>query len=1611
MCICSPSPQTTCGAYELLFSETNKGQQITSASSLRNTQWDTWTCTLGWPVQGIWPKGADGTDVNSVCRSMSEEVIATTDDFGQVKLFSYPCVEANAMSVEYRGHSSHVTTCRFTHDDKHLITTGGMDKCVFQWKHEVDGDDDASDAESDPEDDSYSEEKKADVEDEESPSSSSAPVEFEERGGGDEFMAVKPWLGAIVPPSGPPKDTLDTQNSELNDHLRTFSMAHNAIPRTGKVDNHDKLVTIISDVKKGVDKVRRGIEKESSAPEDSRLELEWIHGYTSSGDSRGNIRYTSSGDLVYHAAAVGVTLSEANGVARQKFMHGHDDDVTALAIHPEGAIVATGQIGKKPKIVVWDTASQKKVQTIEGFHTRGISRLAFSSDGSTLISIGSDTEHSIALYDWANNKLKSSAKGDKSKLLDVCFAPNSNSDFATVGVKHVKFWTAQGRNLSGKKGILGKVGKLQAFPCCAYVNQTFVMGTAGGELYVFADRNLKRTVTGHAKGVTTFFVTPDAQLVSGGKDGKVKLFDQNFNPTREFDMNDKLAGISWKTSIRSACTNAGNSKLVIGTEGSEIFELDISDGKADVLHGKDALVAGHYKDELWGVAENPTTREFATVGDDGLLRVWDLTTKRLRGPPEGISSKATNTVDLGGMARAVCYSPDGKLIAVGFGGSVGRGRQKNDGEFAIYNANDLQQIHKAKDSKEWIQDLKFSPDGNTLAVGSHDNNVYFYDKKKSWKLRSKFNKHSSFITHLDFSADSQFLRTNCGAYEMLFSDVFTGNQIKSASSLRNTEWDSWSCILGWPVQGIWSGSQNGSDINACVRSNAGQVLVTGGDDGLVKMYQYPCVNKKAGCEDYEGHSSHVTNVRWSLYDEYCLTVGGGDRCIFQWKHEVEEVEGAGQGKFRRMSTTTAGLVSELEAEEEDVVEAADEMAFEARGGGDEFMAVKPYLGAIKAPKGEHSGNPLAPKATIEVSWVHGYNGLDVRYGADGGVCYSAAGLGVSLKRESGGTDGGAQKVCQGHDDDVQSFCVSGDRGIMATGQMGKVPCIKIWDTESCLLLATLNSNELKRGVTNVAFSKTGDKLVAVGNDDDHTHVVFEDKGGRWSSVVEGASGKGDKAKVLWTEWDGDETIVSGGVKFLKFFSVEGKTLKSKKGVFGKEGKIQPLPCGCIYTKEDKVRLVTGTADGYLYLWEDRVCVRSVKCEGEGVEWNDKVKGVFSCKYVEYGEAAPGEEEKGGRVVCGDKAGNVFVFDEDLVCLKAFGLGSGVRGVGSDGCVKSVDMVSGKILAGLKNGTIVEISAKGGEELGVVCRGHGDGEVWGLGVNYFQGSEDLYATSGDDMTVRVWSGEGKKMLCMCKLGYASRCLEWKDARTLGVGLGDGRKNKGKKGKEGGFAILRLEEEGGEWKLVKVAEEVGKKAGGVGDWVSDIKFSRKGDLMALGSHDNHIYVYSVGEKGGGGGVTVKLKGKMAGHSSYITHLDFDAAGKFLQSNCGAYELLFWSMKDCKQVKSASSLKDVAWLTFTCVLGWPMQEIWPAGGDGTDVNSSCVGAAKKFVITGDDFGKVNVFNYPVIVKGSACLEGVGHSSHVTNVRFKGREEKEVVSTGGGDRCVIVWSLKDSE
>lgn len=118
--------------------------------------------------------------------------------------------------------------------------------------------------------------------------------------------------------------------------------------------------------------------------------------------------------------------------------------------------------------------------------------------------------------------------------------------------------------------------------------------------------------------------------------------------------------------------------------------------------------------------------------------------------------------------------------------------------------------------------MKFSPDGKWLCVGSHDNFFYLFDLSVGTAAMKgvKHGKSSSFISHLDWSADSTYIRTVDGSYELLFYNVATGQQdTRGASNTKDIAWASQSCILGWGVQGIFQPGQSGDDVNTCSFTN------------------------------------------------------------------------------------------------------------------------------------------------------------------------------------------------------------------------------------------------------------------------------------------------------------------------------------------------------------------------------------------------------------------------------------------------------------------------------------------------------------------------------------------------------------------------------------------------------------------------------------------------------------------------------------------------------------------------------------------------------------------------------------------------------------------------
>ena len=149
-----------------------------------------------------------------------------------------------------------------------------------------------------------------------------------------------------------------------------------------------------------------------------------------------------------------------------------------------------------------------------------------------------------------------------------------------------------------------------------------------------------------------------------------------------------------------------------------------------------------------------------------------------------------------------------------------------------------EKLDERTDAKQWVSDVKFSTDGHTLVVGAHDCKIYIYnvvrtDAGAKLSVRCTFTKHNSVINHLDLSLDGHFMQSNCSAYELLFCDTSNGKQITMSSELKDVKWDTWTCTLGWPVQGIWASGMDGSDINGVARSHSGHLVATGDDFGLV----------------------------------------------------------------------------------------------------------------------------------------------------------------------------------------------------------------------------------------------------------------------------------------------------------------------------------------------------------------------------------------------------------------------------------------------------------------------------------------------------------------------------------------------------------------------------------------------------------------------------------------------------------------------------------------------------------------------------------------------------------------------------------------------------------
>lgn len=259
--------------------------------------------------------------------------------------------------------------------------------------------------------------------------------------------------------------------------------------------------------------------------------------------------------------------------------------------------------------------------------------------------------------------------------------------------------------------------------CCCFDEEGFCY-TAGTNGYIQVwDQNsqLERTIKAHA-GEVGAVTAEQGKLISGGKDNKIVVYNMS---NGDYTL-DKV--IDFESSFPKAI-DFFNGRILCGLRNGTILEVNLESEE------KKTLLASHHEGEAWGVHLINETKQMLTIGDDNKVMLFDYENKRFirkgtigKKAIDRVRAKQSTASTLSAyppnqQGRAVSHNPYNDHVAI----------SNNMGKVTIRPIDDLdKKLFTLKDAQEWCEVIRYSPNGDLLATGSHDNIIYVYDVKKDY---------------------------------------------------------------------------------------------------------------------------------------------------------------------------------------------------------------------------------------------------------------------------------------------------------------------------------------------------------------------------------------------------------------------------------------------------------------------------------------------------------------------------------------------------------------------------------------------------------------------------------------------------------------------------------------------------------------------------------------------------------------------------------------------------------------------------------------------------------------------------------------------------------------
>ncbi|XP_056136511.1 cilia- and flagella-associated protein 52 [Lampris incognitus] len=610
----------------------------------------------------------------------------------------------------------------------------------------------------------------------------------------------------------------------------------------------------------------------SEAQDIPQLQLEAVIGFN--GQVFGGLKLHPDREHMIYPLGSTVILKRIKD-GKQEFLHGHTNNVSCVAVSRSGYYVASGQVtfmGFKADIIMWDYAKRAIYARLQ-LHKAKVEALSFSPNEKYLVSLGGQDDGSIVVW---NTETKQAICGSPASphaaghCLTIQYANTNDNMFISAGSCTLRVWELDVPNRKIRPTEC-RTGYLKRVVKCIEITEDdkfFFCGTTSGDIMkVFMKTGLLNgcgpVKKKYIQGVNTIKVLKSGDILVGSGDGSFTLCSgTNFKTLQQVQL---------EGGVTSIATTAEGQQFFVGTAAAHIYQCSYGDFKAE-------LISTSHNCAVKDVAIPFGSSElFATCSQED-IRVWHIN-----------RSKELLRITVPNMTcNALDIMTDGNSIISAW----------NDGKIRVFapeSGRVLLIIHNAHSMG--VTAIAGTRDCKRIISGGGEGKVSVWELLQGgYQLLELMKEHKATVTCIKIKSNDKecvtassdgaciiwdlmrFVRIQMVLANTLFQCVCyhpEGHQIITSGTDRKIGY--WDLYDGSAIREL-EGSQAGAIYGMDITQDGGH-FVTGGDDKLVKVWNYP---EGEVTHVGLGHSGSITSVTICA-NNHTLVSTSADGAILRWR--------------------------------------------------------------------------------------------------------------------------------------------------------------------------------------------------------------------------------------------------------------------------------------------------------------------------------------------------------------------------------------------------------------------------------------------------------------------------------------------------------------------------------------------------------------------------------------------------------------------------------------------------------------------------------------------------------------------------------------------------------